>query len=56
MPALVAFGVGGGAAVVGVLAWRLIQFWLPIPVGGAAYLLLRVSDVRSHRDLSRPVP
>jgi hypothetical protein len=52
IPALLAFGVGGGAAVLGVLSWRLIQFWLPIPVGGAAYLALRFDDVRSGRDVS----
>jgi len=44
MPALVVFGVGGGAAVLGVLSWRVLQFWLPIPVGGAAYVVLRVTD------------
>jgi uncharacterized protein (TIRG00374 family) len=52
MPALVAFGVAGGAAVLGVLAWRVLQFWLPIPVGGAAYVALRVGDLRAARDLS----
>ena len=25
----------------GVLAWRFAQFWLPIPLGGLAYLSLR---------------
>jgi uncharacterized protein (TIRG00374 family) len=53
MPALVAFGVGGGAAVLGVLSWRVVQFWLPMPVGAVAYLALRVGDARSGRDLSR---
>ncbi|HEX2895822.1 MAG TPA: lysylphosphatidylglycerol synthase transmembrane domain-containing protein [Marmoricola sp.] len=52
MPALVAFGVGGAVAVLGVLAWRVLQFWLPIPVGGAAYVALRVADLRAGRDLS----
>jgi uncharacterized protein (TIRG00374 family) len=55
MPALVAFGVAGGVAVLGVLAWRVLQFWLPIPVGGIAYIGLRISDLRAGRDLSRPV-
>jgi uncharacterized membrane protein YbhN (UPF0104 family) len=55
MPALVAFGVGGGAAVLGVLSWRVVQFWLPIPVGGVAYVGLRISDAREGRDLSRRV-
>jgi len=52
IPGLLAFGVGGGAAVLGVLSWRVIQFWLPIPVGGIAYAALRVADVRAGRDVS----
>lgn len=52
MPALIAFGVGGSVAVLGVLGWRVFQFWLPIPVGGLAYGALRVSDLRAGRDLS----
>lgn len=54
MPALVAFGVGGGVAVLGVLGWRVFQFWLPIPAGGLAYLALRIGDLRAGRDLSAP--
>ena len=34
-------GVGGGAAVVATLAYRLVSFWLPIPAGAAAYWLFR---------------
>ena len=51
MPALVAFGVEGGVAVLGVLGWRVFQFWLPIPAGGLAYLALRIGDLRSGRGL-----
>ncbi len=49
--ALVAFGVGGGLAVVAVLAYRLFAFWLPTLPGALAYLQLR-------RDLpaARPQP
>jgi uncharacterized protein (TIRG00374 family) len=36
------FGVASGAATAGVLCWRLVNFWLPIPFGGAAYLSLRL--------------
>jgi uncharacterized protein (TIRG00374 family) len=32
-------GVGGQQAVVATLAYRLVAFWLPLPVGGVAYLL-----------------
>jgi uncharacterized protein (TIRG00374 family) len=34
-------GVGPGAAVVATLAYRLVSFWAPIPVGAAAYWLFR---------------
>lgn len=39
--ALVAFGVGGGLAVVAVLAYRVFAFWLPTLPGALAYLQLR---------------
>jgi uncharacterized protein (TIRG00374 family) len=39
---LTGFGVPGGAATAGVLCWRLVNFWLPIPFGGVAYLSLRL--------------
>jgi uncharacterized protein (TIRG00374 family) len=35
------FGVPSGIAAAGVLSWRLVNFWLPIPFGGASYLSLR---------------
>jgi uncharacterized protein (TIRG00374 family) len=34
-------GVGGEQAVVATLAYRLVSFWLPLPIGGVAYLLFR---------------
>jgi hypothetical protein len=39
---LVGFGTPRTIAIWGVIGWRLVNFWLPIPVGGAAYLSLRV--------------
>lgn len=39
---LVSFGVPRSVATLGVLGWRLVNFWLPIPVGAAAYVSLRV--------------
>jgi len=39
---LVGFGATHGQAVLGVIAWRLVNFWLPIPLGGAAYLSLHL--------------
>lgn len=38
---LVGFGAPRDVALLGVIAYRLINFWLPIPVGAAAYLSLR---------------
>jgi uncharacterized protein (TIRG00374 family) len=39
--ALIAFGVPGGLAVVSVLTYRAIAFWLPTVPGVIAYLQLR---------------
>ena len=40
--ALVAFGGGEAPTVAAVLLYRLISFWVPLPVGGGCYLgLLR---------------
>lgn len=40
------FGVASGTAALGVLAWRLVNFWAPVPVGGAAYLSLEARPLR----------
>jgi uncharacterized protein (TIRG00374 family) len=39
---LVGFGLTRSVATLGVLSWRLVNFWLPIPTGAAAYVSLRV--------------
>jgi len=39
---LVSFGVTRNVATLGVLAWRLVNFWLPIPTGAVAYVSLKV--------------
>jgi uncharacterized protein (TIRG00374 family) len=39
---LISFGVPRGVATLGVLGWRLVNFWLPIPAGAAAYISLKV--------------
>ena len=39
---LVSFGVTRSVATLGVLGWRLVNFWLPIPVGALAYVSLKV--------------
>jgi uncharacterized protein (TIRG00374 family) len=41
VPSLVAAGVPAHLALVGVLAWRLVNYWLPIPVGALMWLTLR---------------
>ena len=45
--ALVGFGTPRGTAVLGVVVYRLVNFWLPIPIGGLAYLSLKVGPARS---------
>src|SRR5580658_592237 len=49
IPTLHGFGVDKGVATVAVLAYRLINFWLPIPVGGGCYLSLRLESVHGFR-------
>lgn len=39
---LVSFGVQNKVATLAVLGWRLVNFWLPIPVGAGCYISLRV--------------
>ena len=41
IPTLVGFGVPHGQAILAVLSYRLINFWIPIPVGGVAYASLQ---------------
>ncbi len=50
---LVGFGTSRGVATLGVVAYRLINFWLPIPLGGLAYISLQVDprDPRQRRSL-----
>ncbi|MBS1847647.1 MAG: flippase-like domain-containing protein [Actinobacteria bacterium] len=52
---LVGFGVPSGPATLGVVTFRLAQFWLPIPLGALAYLSLKIwpggtpATTRRHR-------
>ncbi len=52
---LIGFGVPPGPASIGVVTYRLAQFWLPIPLGGLAYMSLKVGPTRvdSRRDRMR---
>ncbi len=49
VPFLVGFGTPKGIAILGVLSYRLINFWLPIPLGAIAYLSLKVPGASKHR-------
>jgi uncharacterized protein (TIRG00374 family) len=40
VPTLVALGSPYGVAVLGVTAWRLVQFWMPIPLGAISAVSL----------------
>ena len=46
VPSLVGFGATRGIAIVAVIAYRLVNFWLPIPVGAGAYLSLASGGLR----------
>jgi hypothetical protein len=47
IPALMAFGSHRAAAVLGILTWRVLAFWLPIPIGALAYASLSVRGGRN---------
>lgn len=46
VPSLIAFGSPHGAALLGVISWRFVEFWLPLPVAGIAYISLRAGVLR----------
>jgi uncharacterized protein (TIRG00374 family) len=51
---LVTFGVPHVIATFGVLGWRLVNFWLPIPIGAAAYLSLTLPRrLRGNKERSQ---
>lgn len=54
VPTLVSFGVPHGPALLGVLAWRLFEFWLPIPLALASYVWLRRQDRGSRSLVEKP--
>ncbi|MCW2539827.1 MAG: hypothetical protein JWN95_1552 [Frankiales bacterium] len=47
------FGTSSSVAVLGVLTWRLWNFWLPLPIGAGAYGLILLSR-RGPRQPRRP--
>ncbi|NNN04220.1 MAG: flippase-like domain-containing protein [Acidimicrobiaceae bacterium] len=54
---LVGFGVPHSQAILAVLAYRLVNFWIPIPIGGVAYASLQFRrSPNSRRDGPAPAP
>ncbi len=49
VPAFIAFGVPATAALLGVIGWRLIEYWLPLPVAVLSYGSLRLGPLRTRR-------
>lgn len=47
------FGVPKAIAALAVLAWRLYNFWLPIPIGAGCYVSLRVERGAAMRERPR---
>jgi uncharacterized protein (TIRG00374 family) len=52
---LVGFGLTRSVATLGVLAWRLVNFWLPIPAGAIAYVSLKVPRGAGLRAMRRAI-
>jgi uncharacterized protein (TIRG00374 family) len=53
IPTLVGFHVPKTIAILGVLSYRLVNFWLPIPAGGGAYLSLKLGRESKRRRATR---
>ena len=53
---LVGFGLTRSVATLGVLAWRLVNFWLPIPTGALAYVSLKVPRAPACGRCAGPCP
>ena len=55
VPVLVGFGLTRATAVVGVVSYRVAQFWLPILIGGLMYLSLRIGPWAIDRNRLEPL-
>lgn len=49
VPALIGFGVPHTHALLGVIGWRLFEYWFPIPAGSVAYAGLVLARHLRHR-------
>lgn len=56
VPAIIGFGTPHGIALLGVLSWRLVEYWLPMPLSVVAYLSLRAGPLRRNQREAREVP
>ncbi len=56
VPAIVGFGAPQGLALLGVLSWRLVQYWLPMPLAVVAYLSLKAGPLRRPARLPGGAP
>jgi uncharacterized protein (TIRG00374 family) len=56
IPTIVGFGVPHAEAILAVLAYRLVNFWIPIPIGGAAYASLQWRKSPVTADETPPAP
>jgi uncharacterized protein (TIRG00374 family) len=56
IPALIAFGTDRTVAVLGILTWRVMAYWLPIPIGALAFGSLRVFKRSAVEAAPQPAP
>lgn len=61
IPTLIAFGTPRAEASIGVVVYRLVNFWLPIPVGAVSYVGVQRATTGARRDgfvdeINRQVP
>lgn len=56
VPALTGFGTPSTVAVLGVLTWRLFNYWLPLPVGAGAYVAILMGRRRRAEQPAGRVP
>jgi hypothetical protein len=55
VPVLVGFGLPRATSVVGVVSYRIAQYWLPIMIGGFCYLSLRIGPWAIERNKLEPM-
>ena len=55
VPVLVGFGWPRATSVVGVVSYRIAQYWLPIMIGGFCYLSLRIGPWAIERNKLEPM-